>query len=309
MIVAIILLVVCIVSLSIIPSMASDEILLDDTFEDSSSSTWSDLTGRGIKTIESEGSGNQYLALTSSNGQYYDYRALKTRISGLLFFDFDIKFTSGDMGVQIRDYTDRSAKGSVMAARIEKYAYYIQYFSENQKYKLLTPSGDWLQLKNVEPWYHIQMVLDTTAHVQSIYLTERVTGTLLGLVENIPMTNPCDSINYFAVSSVEKVCLDNVKITQADITRLQITGETYPKAAGQAMSYQYQCKGVNKQGGQADAGEVVWSLQKPVNGVSISAKTGVLTIQANTPPQPVMIMAVKKNAPSIKGSFLVDIER
>lgn len=308
-IIVVIVLTVCIIAISIIPSMASDEVILDNTFEDSSTSAWNDMTNRGVKIIETEDSGNRYLALTSNTDSYYDYRALKTEISGIIYFDFDIKFTSESMGLHIKDYTDRSAKGSVMAARISKYAYYIEYYSENKKYKLLTPTGSWLQLKNVEPWYHIQMILDTNAHIQSIYLTERDTGKLVGLVEDVPMTNPCDSINYFAISSSDKLCLDNVKIVQADITTLKIIGETYPIETSQGATYQYQCVGINKQKEEIDAGDVVWSLQKPVSGVSIDSDTGVLTIREGTMPRPVVILATKKHAPSVHTSFLIDIEK
>lgn len=301
---------VCIIALSVIPSSASDQVLLDNTFEDGSTSSWIDDTGRGNKTIETEDSGNKYLALTSTSS-YFNYQALDSSVSGLIYFEFDVKFTTNNMEVQIRKKVNNGAAGYTMAGRIRKNAYYIEYFSDGKTVKLLDTNGGWLQVKDVSKWYHVKMTLDTNASMQSIYLSERDTGAMLGKTENVPFMGECDSVNYFAVSSSDKVCMDNVKITKSDVKALKITGEPYPKkSVTGTVTYQYTCKNINNAGNVTnDADDVVWSLAKPAAGVSINADTGVLSVQDTAKPVPVMIQAVKKNAPSIRGTYLVDIEK
>lgn len=310
-IIILVVLILSVVALSIIPSLASNEMVLDNTFEDSSSSAWVDKTGRGVKTIETEASGNKYLAMTSNATKYYDYRALNTNMSGLLCFDYDIQFPKDNMEIQIRNVVNNSATGFTMAARIRKVAYYLEYYSDGKYEKMLDTNRNWLNLNNTNIWYHIKMILDTVSGTQSIYLTERDTGRLVSSVENVPFMAQCSSVNYFGVSSENKVCMDNVKFIKMDVKALKVTGETYPvKSDTQTKTYQYSCNNITSSNSIGDiADDVVWSIEKPVTGVSINAQTGILTIEPTAKLVPVMIKVAKKNAPSVKGSYLVDIER
>lgn len=191
----------------------TDYSIFDNTFEDGDSSAWKDTTGRGAKAIKQEESGNSYLEMTCTGNQYYNFRCLDKNISGKIVFETDIKFTENDMELQMRDVINNGAQGFTMAARIKKYAYYIQYFSDGSYQKLLTPSGSWLQLKDVSKWYTLKMELDTDSNTQSIYLSERDTGTVVGLAENIPLNSPVHKINSVALSSTDTLCIDNARLT------------------------------------------------------------------------------------------------
>lgn len=47
---------------------------------------------------------------------------------------------------------------------------------------------------------------------QSIYLSERDTGELIGVIKNIPLMNDVEKINWIAISSTDTLCIDNAKL-------------------------------------------------------------------------------------------------
>ena len=66
-------------------------------------------------------------------------------------------------------------------------------------------------MKDISKWYTINMVLDIPTNTYSILLSEKDTGKTIGEAQNIPFFGKCDYINYFAFSSSDKLCVDNVK--------------------------------------------------------------------------------------------------
>lgn len=98
---------------------AADTVFINDNFENQSTSNWSDNTGRGVKNIEVN-NGNKNLAFTSNGSSYYNFQAKDVYSTGALYAEFDIKFTSNNMELQLRESRDNSSAGFTMAARLEK---------------------------------------------------------------------------------------------------------------------------------------------------------------------------------------------
>lgn len=193
--------------------------LLNNTFEDGDLTAWKEtygVEGRGLKTIKTEvNHDNHYMELSPTGSDYYNFDCLHEDLSGSIIFKTDVKFTSNGMEIQMRDViNEHSATGYTMGARVRKNAYYIEYFVDGKATKLLNPQGGWLQLKDVDKWYTIQMKIDTDTKQQSIYLTERDTNNLVGKIENVALAGDVNKINWIAISSTDVLGVDNTQISK-----------------------------------------------------------------------------------------------
>ena len=72
---------------------AQDTVFIDDNFEASSTENWIDNTGRGIKSVEGD-IWNKYMVLTHKDSSFYNFQARDIYSTGVLYCEFDIKFTS-----------------------------------------------------------------------------------------------------------------------------------------------------------------------------------------------------------------------
>ena len=102
---------------------AQDTVFIDDNFEASSTENWIDNTGRGIKSVEGD-IWNKYMVLTHKDSSFYNFQARDIYSTGVLYCEFDIKFTSAAMQIQTRESRDISAQGFTMAGRLRKTADY-----------------------------------------------------------------------------------------------------------------------------------------------------------------------------------------
>lgn len=305
MIIACIIIVTCSASV-----FAEDTIFINDDFNDSNTNNWWDNTGRGVKSIEGSWY-NKYVVFESNSDSFYNFQAADVYSQGLLYVEFDIKFNNSNMEVQLRESRDVSASGFTMAGRIRKTAYYLEYFSNGSYYKMpKANSNEWFILNDVSKWYTIKLALDIKQNKYSIYILDRSTQRLLSEIENIDFYGECGYINYFAFSSTDKLCIDNVDIRQLDIDNLKISGNIYPTIPLRGnQQYTYVAHSLKDNGLNTEVNDVNWSVLIPKTGVSINKNTGILTVSSDASPGPIMIYAEKKYQPFLNTTYLVDLER
>ena len=139
---------------------------------------------------------------------------------------------------------------------------------------------------------------------------EKDTGKTIGEAQNIPFFGKCDYINYFASSSSDKLCVDNVKIEEIDTDSIRISGAFYPQITKNASkNYTYSVLAKDENNSEFIVDGVSWSLNRQAKGVSINEKTGELTIEPTAKPGIFIIYAKNILYPDIKKSLLIDIER
>lgn len=303
------IIIISILALSV-PVFAADTVFIDDDFENQITSNWSDDTGRGVKKIE-ESQGNKYLAFTSSGSSYYNFQAKDVYSTGAMYAEFDIKFNSGSMEVQLRESRNTSATGYTMAGRLRKTANYIEYFTNGSYYRMSKPNSyDWFELTNVSKWYTVKMSLDITNNKYSVYLIDKDTQALLAQTENVPFYGQCTYVNYFAFSSTDKLCIDNVNIRQIDIDDIKISGEVYPTIPSSgSKSYTYRANAIGDNNTSAIINDVKWSIKTPKAGVSINESSGILSVTSKASPGPVLIYVERKYQPIINTTYLIDLEK
>lgn len=285
-----------------------DNIIVNDDFEDSNMNNWLDGFRPhfvyGNKAIEEDDNG-KYLALTSADpSQYYIFEAKDTYSTSLLYSQFDIKFTSGDMQLQVRQASSNLDSDFKMAGRIRKTAYYLEYYSNGQWYKMLDKYNQWLKLKDVSKWYRIHMALDVRSNKYSIFIEDRDSDEIISSVESVSFAEPCTYISYYALSSNSKLCIDNVIIGNAPID-IRISRKTYVKIPSSGtQQYIYDITTLSNM----RCTDILWGISN-TNYVSIDSDTGILSVEESATPGPLLIYAYKKYYPWVKTTFLVDLER
>lgn len=288
---------------------AGNKLFVDDEFNNADSlEHWEDNTNRGIKELVVEG-GNSYMKM-SAVSSFFNYQANDIYSMNRLYCSFDVKFTNNNMEVQLRESKDISASGFTIAGRIRKNAGYIEYFSDGKYSKLCDLSGKWLKLNDTSQWYTIKMICDIPKNTYSIYLSNSNTGKIIGQVENVQFFGKCNYINYFAFSSTDTLCVDNVRIEEIDVDNINIKGEYYPKISNTSnLSYTYKVLAKDENNKDFIVEGVKWSLNRKIEGVTINSTTGELTIENNAKPGIFLIYAENIIYSDIKKSFLIDIER
>lgn len=294
-----------------VPVFAADMVFINDDFENSQTTHWIDNTGRGIKTIEADNaSGNKYIAFNTNGTQYYNFQGKNIYSTGVLYSEFDIKFPSGNMELQIRESRDVSASGFTMAGRIRKVSNCLQYCTDSGFQYFFDNNSQWLRLNDTTKWYSIRISMDIENQTYSVYLFDKTTNNLISSVENAAFVGSCQYINYFAFSSTEQICIDNVDIREVDIKSIRITGPIYPKIPQSGSNnYNYAAKIITNNASIIPLNNVFWTIKTPKAGVSIDNDTGTMTVTNQASPGPIIIGAVKKYQPSIKTTFLIDLER
>ena len=301
---------VCIVISCTAPYVfAEDTIFINNNFENSDIDDWWDNTGRGIKSTERTWY-NRYMVLESNSDSFFNFQARDVYSTGLLYVEFDIKFNEGNAEVQLRESRDVSASGFTMAGRLRKNAYYLEYFSNGNYYKMTKNNSDeWLILDDTSKWYNIKIAMDIEHNKYSVYLLDNSNERLLSKVEDAEFYGECNYVNYFAFSSTDKLCIDNVDIRQLDIDNLKISGNIYPEIPAYGKyEYEYIAYSLKDTGINSEVNDVKWSILIPKEGVRIDENTGKMTITPEAEPGPVMLYVEKEYQPFLNTTYLVDIE-
>ena len=196
-----------------------------------------------------------------------------------------------------------------MAGRLRKSLGYLEYFSNGKYEKMSDSNGNWIKLSDVSKWYTVRMVLDIKTNKYSMYILDSQTQSLLTKVENVGFYGDCQYINYFAFSSSNKLCIDNVRIEEVEVKKIGIEGEVYPKITNNNLTYSYKVKAVDDNNIEFIVDNVKWSISKKKTGISINENTGLLTVASNAKPGPVLIKAEDLKYSTKSLYFLIDIER
>ncbi|MDO5397948.1 MAG: hypothetical protein Q4G33_08445 [bacterium] len=294
----------------------ADTVMIDDDFElddfgNNDSGDWLDgfrpHYEYGVKTIEDETDGNSYMAFTPVNSsQYYVFEAKDVYSNKVLCSEFDIKFPSGNIEIQMKQASSNIDTNFKMAGRIRKYAYYLQYYSNGDWKYLFDNTNNWLKLNDTNKWYTMRITLDVRTNTYNIYLEERDSGKIISKAENISFGEECTHISHYNFSSTEKICIDNVKIFESEIDE-KIGGYTYikvPKNGTRQYKY-FNTKSVSKKAWSADK----WTILSSAAGISIDEDTGILSVSAEAKPGTILVSASRKYYPWVKNTYLVDIDR
>ena len=283
-------------------------IFVNDDFENSDISNWLDgfrpHATYGNKTIKQDENG-KYLSFTPvDSSQYYIFEAKDVYSTEILYSQFDIKFPSTNMELQARQTTSNLDVNFNMAARIRKTAYYLEYYSNGKWYKFNNEMGGWLQLKNVSKWYRMYITMNIKANTYNIYLIDKDSNSVISKAENISFGEHCTYISYYAFSSKEEMCIDNVSIGNVNST-ININGRYYVQIPlKDVCQYRYRVA----VGDYDWADDVVWSVND-INGVSIDNSTGMLEVSHDAKPGPVLISAYKKYYPWVRTTFYIDLRK
>lgn len=291
-----VLMVGIVLTITIIPSFAD----VDDTFNTASSSGWSG-NGNQVFSFPTEADGNQYMQIDYENNNSINYYEA-VRECGTFYKDvvlsFDVKFSSNSKdNIFLRQ---RATGVNDYAIRICKEWNNLYYYSNGVSYSLINSSifsGTWYT-------FVIKLSMESGGS-QSITVKPRGSNTVLGHVENVPLNIAVSYVNQFVMGSDGTMCVDNLKIYQPTIQSVNITGESYPSIGG---NYVYSAKIVDSKGVEY-ASPIKWSLKEAVDGVSINADTGKLTVSSTASVRRAVIVATEKNNTSSKAYYLVDIEK
>lgn len=271
-----------------------------EEYDTTSTANWSG-NGNQIFDFRSEENGNQYMTVSyqSNNAiNYYEVWRDFDSLSGDVVLTFDIKF-SDHMTDNI--FLRKRASGVWDAGvRIFKDWTHINYYSNGIMYRLIQSDISYSK------WYTFEISMSTlNGGTQSIVAKERDSGAIVGHVDNIPLNIAVDSVNQFVLGSDGIMCLDNLRIYKPNIQTIAVTGESYPVIG---RSYTYSAKAKDSNGLEFNV-PIQWSLKDMVEGVSIDADTGVLTIASTANVGRAVIVATDKNNTSKKAYYLIDIER
>ena len=280
----------------VLPSFAN----VNETYDTTSTSGW-DGNGNQVFDFKSEENGNQYLEVNyqANNGiGYYETWRDFSALSGDVILSFDIKFSdSMTDNIFLRQ---RAVGVKDPAIRIFKDWTHVNYYSDGTMYRLIQSDISYSK------WYSFVISLSTlNGGSQSIVVKERDTGKVVGSIENMPLAQSVSSVNQFVLGSDDTMCLDNLNIYKPNIQTIAVSGESYPVLG---RSHSYTAKAVDSKGVEF-AVPIMWSLKDSVEGVSIDADTGVLTIDSTAKVGRAVIVATDKNNTSKKAYYLVDIEK
>ncbi|MCH5210574.1 MAG: hypothetical protein J1F01_06370 [Oscillospiraceae bacterium] len=260
---------------------------------------WQSLYGNADYEFLTEDSGNKYLKLTYNGNEgrdrtYFDVPAYKgTYItSKTIQATYDVKYSeiksSRNGEIQFKERTGPGSSETTIVARVAKDQGYFQVRGTGfQRIKDL--NGQYLPVE-VDRWYTIRVVVDLANHLQSVYISDRDTGSLLALYENFATSSDIDSINMISFSSTTDMCLDNVKIYEPSCESGYIYGNPYIKK-GTKSTFYFVGQGSDGDVTTMPTGTTTWSLEKSKTGVSINGTTGVLTTSSSIEPGIVIIKA------------------
>lgn len=263
---------------------------------------WNPLYGNAAYEFLSEDNGNTYLKLSynGNNGrsrEYFDVEASSQSIYYLdkLQVDYDVMYTEftedrdGEMQVKYR--IGPGSSETTMVARVAQVNGYLQVQGGTGVgyQRIRGIDGNYYQME-INHWYTVKMTVDLENHIQTTYVFDRDTGSLLALNQQISTINDIQNVNMVTFSSKTSMCLDNVKIYEPTCENSYIYGSPYLKK-GQKNRYYFLGKGIDGTATGLPYGTTTWSIVNPKTGVSINASSGTLNCSSTVEPGTVIIKA------------------
>lgn len=281
--------------------------------------SWTNLyKNRAVQTVKEEENGNHYLEIAYNDSEtdtapnkYYDLYPFKESVgSGVIQADFDISFPETDTArngqIQFKNRKGPGSADTTIVSRLVKNYYYLEYGSENSWHYLDKPSGGHL---TIEPnhWYSVKMIVNMTDKWQSIYIFDRDTEKLLGLLEQAPFNVDSDWINMVTFSGSTTMNLDNVSIGETSCESAAIYGEPYlRKPLSGTNSYKYIVLGLTYDHKfTTHESAPSWSVSPSDCGVTIDAVTGELSVTDLAQIRKYIITAEYENGDTYK--FITDV--
>lgn len=291
-------------------------------FEDTDTSSWTALYNNATLTVESEDSGNHYLRL-SYNGQahrdreYYDVKAadVSLPVDDLLQVNYDIRYdevttAERNSDIQIKNRTGPGSSETQIVSRLSKTRDGLVVKAENGGFERIKAVNGSSFVVEPEKWYTIKMIVDTDKGLQSIYIFDRDTEELLAKKENFSVETASVSANMVTFTSKTDMCVDNVEIYNTQYTKPFINGDLYVKAGTDSQYALWQENTHNDIISLTDDSKIIWSLDKPVNDVSIDSISGMLSVGESAEPGIAVIKAeYESDSVNVTVKYAVIIEK
>lgn len=269
-------------------------------FEDKSFK-WNSLYGDVAYEFISEETGNTYMKLSYNGGyrSYYDVAVAGTSFSNYskLQISYDVmyeEFTSDRNGeIQIKERHGPGSTETTLVARVAQLNGYLQVQGGDgvgfQRIRDL--NGQYYQMET-NHWYTIKIIVDMGQHIQSIYVFDRDTQSLVAIHQEISTISDISHINMVSFTSSSSICLDNVGVSEYSCEDCYIYGSPFLKK-GNKTRYYFLGKGMDDTATALPYGDTIWSIVNPRSGVSINSSSGNLNTSTAAEPGIVIIKALR----------------
>lgn len=291
-----------------------------DTYFDfeNESFSWNPLYDNADYEFLTEENGNTYLKLTNNGKKnrdrdYFDVSASSEEFSSeKTQINYDVmypEFTEDRNGeMQFKYRTGPGSTETTMIARVAQLNGYLQVQGGNGVgyQRVRDIDGNYFKMETGH-WYTIKMTIDLENHIQTTYVFDRDTESLLAIHEEISTINEATIANMVSFSSKTSICLDNVSIGEVICERGHIYGNPYPKR-GTKTRYYFLGMDANASETAFIQGSTVWSIVNPVPGVSINSTSGNLNCSTSAEPGTVIIKAERTVGNTVyEDKFVVSI--
>ena len=265
---------------------------------------WNSLYGSLAYEFPTEASGNRYMKLTynpptTPQREYFDVAVTGNSLTNVkkLQVNYDVMyedFTEDRNGeMHIKQRTGSGHDQTTLVARVAQVNGYLQVQGGSgvgfQRIRDL--NGNYYQM-DTNHWYTIKVMVDMEQHIQSIYVYDRDTQSLVAINQEISTISDLTSVNMVSFMSSTTICLDNVSIGEYSCENTYIYGSPFLKK-GNHTRYFFLAKGIDDTATALPFGTTTWSIENPRTGVSINSGSGNLNTSAAAEPGIVIIKALR----------------
>lgn len=263
---------------------------------------WNSLYGSLDYEFPTEASGNRYMKLSYhqydwSQREYFDVAVTGNSFTNIkkLQVNYDVMyedFTEDRNGeMHIKQRTGSGHDQTTLVARVAQVNGYLQVQGGSgvgfQRIRDL--NGNYYQMET-NHWYTIKVMVDMEQHIQSIYVYDRDTQSLVAINQEISTISDLTSVNMVSFMSSTTLCLDNVSVGAYSCENTYIYGSPFLKKGNKARYY-FLGKGIDDLATVLPYGTTSWSIENPRTGISINSGSGNLNTSASAEPGIVIIKA------------------
>lgn len=263
---------------------------------------WNSLYGSLDYEFPTEASGNRYMKLTynpptTPQREYFDVAVTGNSLTNIkkLQVNYDVMyedFTEDRNGeMHIKQRTGSGHDQTTLVARVAQVNGYLQVQGGGgvgfQRIRDL--NGNYYQMET-NHWYTIKVMVDMEQHIQSIYVYDRDTQSLVAINQEISTISDLASVNMVSFMSSTTLCLDNVSVGAYSCENTYIYGSPFLKKGNKARYY-FLGKGIDDLATALPYGTTLWSIENPRTGISINSGSGNLNTSASAEPGIVIIKA------------------
>ena len=264
--------------------------------------TWNSLYGSLDYEFPAEANGNHYMKLkyhqyNSSSREYFDVAMPGNSLTNIkkLQVNYDVMYEdfteerNGEMHIKQR--TGSGSDQTTLIARVAQVNGYLQVQGGGNVgfQRIRDLDGNYYQMET-NHWYTIKVMVDMEQHIQSIYVYDRDTQSLVAINQELSTISDLTSINMVSFMSSTTLCLDNVSVGDYSCENTYIYGSPFLKK-GNKTRYYLLGKGIDDSATALPYGTTTWSIENPRAGISINSSSGNLNTSTSAEPGVVIIKA------------------